>query len=89
MHADLTEEVRIPPRAEVEQYVKRFRDQRDADGRRLVVRNGTARPRPVVTGAGTLEVAAPRINAQSLLHVDAPRAVCGPGRDFKSSLLDM
>jgi hypothetical protein len=54
-----------------------------------VVRNGTARPRPVVTGAGTLEVAAPRINAQSLLHVDAPRAVCGPGRDFKSSLLDM
>ena len=58
--------------AEVEQYVQRFRDERDADGRRLVVRNGTARPRPVVTGAGTLEVAAPRINDKRV--VDGERA---------------
>lgn len=58
--------------AEVEQYVQRFRDERDAEGRRLVVRNGTARPRPVVTGAGTLEVAAPRINDKRV--VDGERA---------------
>src|SRR5213594_4434934 len=37
---------------EVAEYVARFREARDAGGHRLVVRNGTARPRPVTTGVG-------------------------------------
>ena len=35
---------------------------RDEDGRRLVVRNGTAEPRTVLTSAGAVEVTAPRVN---------------------------
>jgi transposase-like protein len=47
---------------EVAAYVAGFADQVGADGRRLVVRNGHARPRPVTTSAGAVEVAAPRVN---------------------------
>jgi transposase-like protein len=36
--------------------------ERDEDGRRLVVRNGHARPRQVTTSAGAVEVTAPRVN---------------------------
>jgi len=48
--------------AEVEAYVAGFVGQVGADGRRLVVRNGHARPRSVTTAAGVIEVAAPRVN---------------------------
>src|SRR4051812_2883857 len=48
--------------AEVEAYVAAFVDQVDERGRRLVVRNGHARPRPVTTAAGAVQVAAPRVN---------------------------
>jgi transposase-like protein len=48
--------------AEVEAYVAAFADQLDERGRRLVVRNGHARPRSVTTAAGAVEVAAPRVN---------------------------
>ena len=34
----------------------------DEQGRRLVVRNGHARPRQVLTSAGAVQVAAPRVN---------------------------
>jgi hypothetical protein len=47
---------------EVAAYLAALADQVDERGRRLVVRNGHARPRPVTTGAGAIEVAAPRIN---------------------------
>jgi hypothetical protein len=43
-------------------YIERFADLRDENGRRLVVRNGTAEPRTVVTSAGAVEVTAPRVN---------------------------
>jgi hypothetical protein len=36
---------------EVAEYVARFREARDEGGHALVVRNGTARPRPVTTGS--------------------------------------
>jgi putative transposase len=49
-------------RAEVEEYVERFADEVDEDGRRLVVRNGRARERRVTVGSGTLAVRAPRVN---------------------------
>ena len=38
--------------AEVDAYIARFRDERDERGRRLVVRNGSHRPREVLTSAG-------------------------------------
>ena len=49
-------------RAEVAAYIGQFADVRDEDGRRLVVRNGTAEPRTVLTSAGAVEVTAPRVN---------------------------
>ena len=48
--------------AEVDDYIARFADERDAAGRRLVVRNGSHRPREVLTSAGAVEVVAPRVN---------------------------
>lgn len=54
--------------AEVDEYVARHRSARDARGRAQVVRNGQAAARQLVTGSGTLEVRAPRVNDQ---RVDA------------------
>jgi putative transposase len=48
--------------AEVQAYLAAFAEQVGPDGRRLVVRNGHARPRSVTTAAGVIEVAAPRVN---------------------------
>jgi putative transposase len=48
--------------AEVEEYVTRHREARDARGRAQVVRNGKAPTRQLVTGSGTFEVRAPRVN---------------------------
>ena len=48
--------------AEVAAYIDQFAHLRDEDGRRLVVRNGTAGPRTVLTSAGAVEVTAPRVN---------------------------
>jgi putative transposase len=48
--------------AEVTDYVERFADERDDDGKRLVVRNGRARERKLTVGSGTVPVRAPRIN---------------------------
>ena len=51
---------------EVAQYVGAAKEERDSAGRAQVVRNGTARPRKVTLGCGTIEVSAPRdtTNAQ-------------------------
>jgi putative transposase len=48
--------------AEVEAYIESTRNQRDERGHALVVRNGYARKRQVLLGAGAVEVKAPRIN---------------------------
>ena len=48
--------------SEVDAYVTGARVERDDKGRALVTRNGKARARSVVTGAGALEVRAPRVN---------------------------
>jgi transposase-like protein len=48
--------------AEVDAYIARFTAERDANGRRLVVRNGTHQPREVLTSAGAVEVTVPRVN---------------------------
>ena len=48
--------------AEVAAYIGQFAGLRDGNGRRMVVRNGTAGPRTVLTSAGAVEVTAPRVN---------------------------
>jgi putative transposase len=48
--------------AEVDDYVAAFADERDKDGKRLVVRNGHAEGRSITTGAGPVEVHQPRVN---------------------------
>jgi len=48
--------------AEVDDYIARFAAERDENGRRLVVRNGSHQPREVLTSAGAVEVVAPRVN---------------------------
>lgn len=65
---------------EVADYIERFRDERDAEGRALVVRNGKARTRQVTVGSGTVEVRAPRINDK---RVDAE----GNRQRFTSEIL--
>ena len=48
--------------AEVEAYIAAHAAERDANGRRLVVRNGSHQPREVLTSAGAVGVTAPRVN---------------------------
>lgn len=50
--------------AEVDAYVEAFVDEVDEHGRRLVVRNGHARPRTITTVAGAIDIQAPRVNDQ-------------------------
>ena len=47
--------------AEVADYIDRYLGDVDGDGHRLVVRNGRAAERTLVTGAGALKVQAPRV----------------------------
>lgn len=61
-------------------YVERFRSERDAEGRALVVRNGKARLRRVTVGSGTVEITAPRVNDR---RVDAE----GDRKRFTSAIL--
>ena len=67
--------------AEVDAYLGEFAGERDERGRRLVVRNGHARPRRVSTAAGAVEVAAPRVNDK---RTDS---VTGARRRFSSAIL--
>jgi putative transposase len=48
--------------AERRAYLDAHAEALDATGRRLVVGNGSARPREVMTGAGMVEVTAPRVD---------------------------
>ena len=49
-------------KAEAADYVERHRDERDSEGRALVVHNGRAQGRKLTLGAGTVELKAPRVN---------------------------
>ncbi len=48
--------------AEVEERLEHLRQARDEHGHALVVRNGHARPRQVMTSSGAIEVTAPRVH---------------------------
>ncbi len=67
--------------AEVDAYLERHREARDARGHALVVRNGSARERTVVAGAGAVEVTAPRVNDR---RIDP---TTGERHRFRSSIL--
>ncbi len=67
--------------AEVAAYIDAHAGQLDEDGRRLVVRNGHATPRQVLTSSGAVEVRAPRVNDK---RVDE---VTGQRRRFASVIL--
>jgi putative transposase len=47
---------------EVEEYLAGLAGEVDADGKRLVVRNGRARERGLTVGSGTVRLRAPRVN---------------------------
>jgi transposase-like protein len=67
--------------AEVAAYVAAHVDEVDERGRRLVVRNGHAQQRQVLTSAGAVEVVAPRVNDK---RVDE---ATGERRRFCSAIL--
>jgi transposase-like protein len=68
-------------RAEVGAYVDAHAGEVDEGGRRLVVRNGYAQSREVLTSSGAIEVVAPRVNDK---RVDE---VTGERRRFSSAIL--
>ena len=47
--------------AEVDEYIQRYQQARDADGRALVVRNGRSQERTIQCGAGQIKLRAPRV----------------------------
>src|SRR5687767_5833902 len=67
--------------AEVAAYIAAHAGELDERGRRLVVRNGRAMPRQVLTVAGAVEVQAPRVNDK---RVDE---ATGERRRFASAIL--
>ncbi|MGW1354405.1 IS256 family transposase [Streptomyces sp. NPDC002409] len=67
--------------AEVNSYIAELADQRDENGRRLVVRNGYHQPRKVTTAAGVIEVKAPRINDKRINEATGER------KRFSSAIL--
>jgi transposase-like protein len=60
--------------AEVDDYLAAHQAERDEQGRRLVVRNGHARERQVVTAAGAVTVRAPRVDDRRAGAVTGGRA---------------
>ena len=67
--------------AEVQAYLQAAEAERDEEGRALLVRNGYAKSRQVVCGAGPIEVKAPRVNDE---RVDE---TTGERRRFRSAIL--
>lgn len=65
---------------EVDAYIEAAKSHRDEGGRAMVVRNGRARPRKVITAAGAMEVRAPRVDDRRT----APRAGTGSGSGVRS-----
>jgi len=64
--------------AEVDAYVAAFAAERDENGRRLVVRNGSHQSREVLTSAGAVEVTVPRVNDKRADPVSGQRIRFSP-----------
>jgi transposase-like protein len=59
--------------AEVDAYVAAFTGDLDEEGHRLVTHNGHARKRTIATGAGPIEITAPRVNDKRSDEVSGER----------------
>jgi transposase-like protein len=59
--------------AEADAYIAALAGERDDNGHRLVVRNGHADPRVIATGAGPIEIEAPRINDKRVEETSGER----------------
>ena len=59
--------------AEVAEYVTAYGGERDEDGHAVVVRNGRTQARTIVTGSGTIEVEAPRVNDKRVIDGERQR----------------
>lgn len=68
-------------RAESDAYVEAFVEECDEDGHRLVVRNGHAVQRSVMTAAGAIDVRAPRVNDRRIDEATGER------KRFSSAIL--
>lgn len=66
--------------AEVAAYIEEHQQERDAQGHRLVVRNGKAQARTVIVGSGAMQIQAPRVDDR---RVDEQ----GQRRRFTSEIL--
>lgn len=66
--------------AEVAAYIEEHQQERDAQGHRLVVRNGKAQARTVLVGSGAMQIQAPRVDDR---RVDEQ----GQRRRFTSEIL--
>ena len=67
--------------AEVDGYISGLTHEVDEHGHRLVVRNGHAEPRSLVTGAGPIEVHAPRVDDRRIVEGTGDRC------RFRSAIL--
>ena len=72
--------------AEVDAYVAQFRDERDENGRRLVVRNGSHQPREVLTSACNASASIRRAPSRTISSINltpsgrrGPSASAAPG----------
>lgn len=61
--------------AEVAAYIQAHKDERDQSGRAMVVRHGKGKERTIQSGAGQMEIQAPRVNDKR------------PGEKFTSAIL--
>ena len=66
---------------EADDYVERFADRRDAEGKRLVVRNGRRRERTISIGADAVVLRVPRVNDRRFDEVTRER------KRFRSRIL--
>ena len=66
---------------EADAYIAELVGETDEEGRRLVTRNGHARPRTITTAAGAVVIQAPRVND----HRADPDT--GERKRFKSSIV--
>jgi transposase-like protein len=64
---------------EIDSFIEQYQYILDDEGKRLIVRNGYARPRKIITGAGQLEVRTPRLDDRVLDKHNEPR--------FRSALI--
>jgi hypothetical protein len=69
--------------AEVAAYVGQFADEHDESSRRLVVGNGRAEPRVVMTSAAAVDVHAPRVNDKRVDVATGERRAGSPRRSCR------